>query len=199
MLGGPLSDYIGPRYALAGGVTLQAVVGFIMAGCYSSLSQPGHIASFAVVYGIFLSLGEIGPGDNIGLVASKTCATGVRGQYYGIAAAIGKVGAFVGTKVFPYIEAAGGDDKVKQAQYPFWVASSLCLLSAFLAIFCLPHIGQDTITTEDIKFRAYLESNGFDTRQLGLARPGAVESGNGSGEFEAAAEAETEKPKISEI
>jgi MFS family permease len=195
MLGGPLSDMIGARYALAGGVALQAIVGFIMAGCYATLSEPGHIASFAVVYGIFLSLGEIGPGDNIGLIASKTCATGVRGQYYGIAAAIGKVGAFVGTKVFPYIAAAAGDNLVKQAQYPFWVASSLCVLSAFLAIFCLPDIGQDTITVEDIKFRAYLESKGWDTRQLGLNRDETVESANVSQEF-VITEGEGEKPKI---
>ncbi|OBT66928.1 hypothetical protein VE03_04165 [Pseudogymnoascus sp. 23342-1-I1] len=176
MLGGPLSDRIGPRYALVLGVTLQAIVGFIMAACYGTLTQPGHIASFAVVYGIFLSLGELGPGDNIGLIASKTCATGVRGQYYGIAAAVGKIGAFVGTRVFPYIQAAGGDDPVKQAQYPFWVASSLCVFSAFLALFLLPHIGQDTITEEDVKFRAYLESHGFDTRQLGLNRNESVET-----------------------
>ncbi|OBT60434.1 hypothetical protein VE03_10134 [Pseudogymnoascus sp. 23342-1-I1] len=200
MLGGPLSDRIGPRYALVGGVTLQALVGFIMAGCYDSLTK--HIASFAVVYGIFLSLGEIGPGDNIGLVASKTCATGVRGQYYGIAAAIGKIGAFVGTRVFPYIEAAGGSDPVKQAQYPFWVASSLCVLSAFLALFCLPHIGQDTITLEDQKFRAYLESHGFDTRKLGLNRNESVETAYADGEAGATrAEAEEdsahgEKPSI---
>lgn len=194
MLGGPLSDYIGPRYALAGGVTLQAIVGFIMAARYDSLSQPGNIAAFAVVYGIFLSLGEIGPGDNIGLIASKTCATGVRGQYYGIAAAVGKIGAFIGTKVFPYISAAAGDDLVKQAQYPFWVASSLCLLSAVLAIFCLPHIGQDTITTEDIKFRAFLESEGWDTSQLGLDRGERGETGGGLQEIEV--EIETEKPKI---
>ncbi|OBT45912.1 hypothetical protein VE00_04207 [Pseudogymnoascus sp. WSF 3629] len=175
MLGGPISDRIGPRYALVIGVTLQALVGFIMAGCYDTLTKPGHIASFAVVYGIFLSLGELGPGDNIGLIASKTCATGVRGQYYGIAAAIGKIGAFVGTRVFKYIAAAGGSDKVKAAQYPFWVASSLCVLSAFLALFLLPHISQDTITQEDVKFRAYLESHGFDTRQLGLNRGETVE------------------------
>jgi hypothetical protein len=49
-------------------------------------------------------------------------------------------------------------------------------LSAFLAVFCLPHIGQDTITTEDIKFRAYLESKGWDTRQLGLLKGESVES-----------------------
>ncbi len=40
---------------------------------------------------IFVSLGELGPGDNIGLVASKTSATSIRGQYYGIAAARGKI------------------------------------------------------------------------------------------------------------
>ena len=38
-------------------------------------------------------LGEMGPGDNIGLVASKTSATGIRGEYYAIAAAMGKIGA----------------------------------------------------------------------------------------------------------
>jgi MFS family permease len=174
MLGGPFSDWIGPRHALAIGVMAQAIVGFGMAAGYEHLSQPGHVAGFAVVYGIFLSFGEFGPGDNIGLIASKTSATGIRGQYYGIAAAIGKIGAFVGTKVFPYISAAAGDDPIKAAQYPFWVSSSLCVLSAFLAIFCLPHIGQDTITKEDIRFRAYLESRGWDTRQMGLQKGEAL-------------------------
>jgi MFS family permease len=176
MLGSVLSDWIGPRYALAGGVTAQAVVGFIMAGLYGKLATPEHVAGFAVVYGIFLSLGEVGPGDNIGLLASKTCATGVRGQYYAIAAAIGKIGAFIGTYIFPYIEGAGGSNSTATAQYPFYVSSSLCLLSAFLALFCLPHIGQDTITTEDIKFREYLERKGWDTRQLGLNKGESIES-----------------------
>lgn len=79
MLGSIYSDKVGPRYALASGVLAQAIVGFIMAGLYPRLARPENVAGFAVVYGIFLSLGEVGPGDNIGLVASKTCATGVRG------------------------------------------------------------------------------------------------------------------------
>ena len=164
-----LSDWIGPRYALAGGVLLQGIVGFIMAGCYSLLDTAPHVAGFVVVYGIFLSLGEAGPGDNIGLVASKTSATAIRGQYYAIAAAAGKIGAFVGTYVFPIIQdnAPGGADGVRGGQDPFFVSSSLCIFSAFLALFFLPHIGQDTITTEDLKFRAYLEQNGWDTRQMG--------------------------------
>jgi len=177
MLGSVVSDWVGPRYALAGGVTAQGIVGFIMAGLYKTLAKPSHVGGFAVVYGIFLSLGELGPGDNIGLVASKTCATGVRGQYYAIAAATGKIGAFVGTYIFPYIEKAGGSSSVATAQYPFYVSSSLCIFSAFLALFCLPHIGQDTITTEDIKFREYLERKGWDTRQLGTLKGESVESG----------------------
>ena len=140
-----------------------------MAGCYSLLDTSSHVAGFVVVYGIFLSLGEAGPGDNIGLVASKTSATCIRGQYYSIAAAFGKIGAFVGTYVFPVIQnnAPGGADGTRGGQDPFFVSSSLCIFSAFLAYFFLPHIGQDTITSEDIKFRAYLEENGWDTRQMG--------------------------------
>lgn len=66
-------------------------------------SLSNNVAAFAVVYGIFLSFGELGPGNCLGLLASKTSPTAVRGQYYGIAAAIGKVGAFVGTWAFPPI------------------------------------------------------------------------------------------------
>ncbi|GAO19234.1 uncharacterized protein UV8b_00080 [Ustilaginoidea virens] len=162
-----VSDWVGPKYTLIGGVLLQALVGYVMAGVYGSIKT--HIAGFAVIYGVFLSLGELGPGNNIGLLASKTCATGVRGRYYGIASAVGKVGAFVGTWVFPYIQAAGGND-VESAQYPFWVASSLCVLSAAVAWLFIPNIQQDTIAHEDARFRAFLESRGWDTAQLGLGK-----------------------------
>ncbi|OAQ58621.1 MFS phospholipid transporter [Pochonia chlamydosporia 170] len=168
MLGAFVSDWIGPKYTLIGGVLVQSIVGYIMAGVYGKIVN--HVAGFAVMYGIFLTLGELGPGNNIGLLAAKTCATGVRGRYYGIAAAIGKIGAFVGTWVFPYIQAAGGDDAVKSAQYPFWVASSLCILSAAIAFFFIPNIGQDTITHEDMRFREFLQSRGWDTAQLGLGK-----------------------------
>ncbi|KAI0199856.1 MFS general substrate transporter [Astrocystis sublimbata] len=169
MLGAPVSDRLGPRYTLIIGFLTQSIVGFIMAGTYTYLSKPQYIGAFVVVYGIFLSLGEFGPGNNIGLLAAKTCATGVRGQYYGIAAAIGKIGAFVGVYVFPYIQAAGGDStSAAYYQYPFFVSSSLCIFAAALAFFLLPNVGQDTITLEDEKFRDYLTAHGWDVRQLGL-------------------------------
>lgn len=129
-------------------------------------TKPPHLS--------FLSFGELGPGNNIGLLASKTSATGIRGVYYGIAAAVGKIGAFVGTWVFPYIEAAGKNDTAS-AQYPFYVSSSLCLLSAALVLLFIPHIGQDTVQAEDARFRAYLDAHGWDTRQLGQRKGEALD------------------------
>ena len=109
----------------------------------------------------------MGPGDNIGLVASKTCATGIRGEYYAIAAAMGKIGAFVGTYVFPVIvNDGGGEDTVHGGQYPFFVASSLCFFSACI-VWLLPQIDQDTIEKEDRLFMEYLHKNGFDVSQMG--------------------------------
>ncbi|RKF75123.1 Glycerophosphodiester transporter GIT2 [Golovinomyces cichoracearum] len=171
LLGSIFSDFIGPRYALTIGVSAQAMVGFLMAGLYPILSQVQNVAGFVVVFGVFLSLGEFGPGDNIGILASKTCATGVRGQYYAVAAAIGKLGAFVGTYIFPYIEEAGGGaNTTRGAQLPFYVSSGLCVVTALLSFFCLPHIGQDTITIEDRNFRTYLASQGWDLSQMGTNR-----------------------------
>jgi hypothetical protein len=75
--------------------------------CFSSLidgSYPSFAtslvhtpAAFAVVYGIFLSFGEFGPGNCTIVLAAKTGPTAVRGQFYAVAAAVGKVGALVGT------------------------------------------------------------------------------------------------------
>ena len=164
-----ISDWMGPKLCLAVFVFAQGVVGFLMAGLYGILSQPQNVGGFVVIFGVFLALGEVGPGDNIGLVASKTSATAIRGQYYGVAAAFGKIGAYVGTWVFPILQAnAGGADSIPGGQAPVYLSSGLCMLSAFLAFFFLPHIGQDTITTEDLKFREYLESHGWDTTQMGI-------------------------------
>lgn len=77
------------------GLVCQAIIGFIMSGLYKQLTN--HVAAFAVVYGIFLSFGELGPGNCLGLLAAKTGPTAVRGKFYGLAAAVGKIGAFVGT------------------------------------------------------------------------------------------------------
>ena len=59
----------------------------------------GEVGTFplGVVINIVVTLLIPGPGVCIGLLSSKTGPTAIRGQFYGIAAATGKIGAFVGT------------------------------------------------------------------------------------------------------
>jgi MFS family permease len=160
-------DYLGPKYTLIVGLLLQSIIGYIMSGLYKQLTN--HIAAFAVLYGIFLSFGELGPGNCTGLLASKSCATAVRGQFYGIAAATGKVGAFVGTWAFPQIIIDfGGSSSTRGNTGPFWIASSLAILSALVTFFFVKPIHTDGMAAEDVKFREYLEQNGYDTSQMGL-------------------------------
>ena len=149
------------------GLVAQAIIGFIMSGLYEQLTK--HIAAFAVVYGLFLSFGEVGPGNNLGLLASKSGPTAVRGQYYGIAAAVGKVGAFVGTWAFPpIITAFGGATTTRGNTGPFWIGSGLALLSAAITLFFIKPLTTDGMVKEDEEFRAYLEANGYDTSQMGI-------------------------------
>ena len=149
------------------GLVAQAVIGFIMSGLYVKLTE--HVAAFAVVYGLFLSFGELGPGNNLGLLASKSGPTAVRGQYYAIASAMGKVGAIAGTWAFPpIVKAFGGDTTTRGNTGPFWIGSALALLSAAITFFFVKPLTTDGMAKEDEEFRAYLETNGYDTSQMGL-------------------------------
>lgn len=100
------------------------------------------------MYSIFSALGEMGPGDNIGLCAAKTSATAIRGQYYSYAAAFGKIGAFVGTYVIPIVQ-KNAPNPTRKGQDPFFVSSALCLLAAFMALFMMPQINQVSVPEEE--------------------------------------------------
>ncbi|KAH7913193.1 major facilitator superfamily domain-containing protein [Hygrophoropsis aurantiaca] len=181
-------DFLGPKRTMITGLLAQAVIGFIMSGLYVQLSQ--HIAAFAVVYGIFLSFGEFGPGNCLGLLAAKTGPTAVRGQYYGFAAAVGKIGAFIGTWVFPLIvDRFGGATSTKGNTGPFWIASGLAILSASVTFFLVKPLSHDGMKEEDQKFREFLEANGFDVSLMGL----------GSETASTISEPDTDFPEKSEV
>jgi len=168
-------DYLGPKNTMITGLLLQALIGFIMSGLYVQLTN--HIAAFAIVYGIFLSFGELGPGNCLGLLAGKSGPTAVRGQYYGIAAAVGKVGAFVGIWAFPpMIDSFGGPNSVKGNTGPFWVGSGLAILSALITYFFIKPLTHDGMKVEDQKFREYLEAHGWNTSQMGLGDVDSIAS-----------------------
>jgi nitrate/nitrite transporter NarK len=130
-----------------------------------------------------LSFGEFGPGNCLGLLASKTSPTAVRGQFYGIAAAVGKIGAFVGTWAFPpMIKDFGGSDSTRGNTGPFWVGSALAVLSALITLVFIKPLNHDGMAEEDAKFREYLEAHGFDTSLMGLGETGSVTAVEESGE-----------------
>lgn len=124
------------------------------------------------MYGLFLAFGEVGPGNNLGLLASKSVApTAVRGLFYGIAAAIGKVGAFTGTYAYGSITdsfAKYPNGELLQITGPFYIAGGLALLSAAVVFFFIPPVVPDGMKKEDAAFIRYLEENGCDVRELGL-------------------------------
>jgi len=166
-IGAFLLDYLGPKDTLILGLILQAIVGFLMSSLYIPLTR--NIAAFAVVYGIFFSLGSVGPGNCTIVLAAKTSSTAVRGQYYGVAAAVGKLGAFVGTWAFPpMIDAFGGPKTTRGNTGPFWVASGLSLLCALITYFWVHPLTNDGMIEEDRAFREYLEAHGFDTSMMGM-------------------------------
>ncbi|KAH9917111.1 metabolite transporter [Epithele typhae] len=170
VIGAFVVDFLGPKYTMITGLLCQATIGFIMSGLYSKLVS--HIAAFAVVYGVFLSFGEFGPGNCLGMLAAKSGPTAVRGQFYGIAAAMGKVGAFAGTWAFRSIvdafAKAHPDDPTIGQTGPFWIGSGLAVLSAAITFFFVRPLSHDGMEREDREFRSYLEANGYDTTQMGL-------------------------------
>ncbi|CAE6470669.1 unnamed protein product [Rhizoctonia solani] len=175
LTGAFIVDFLGPKYTMIVGLLCQAIIGFGMSGGYEYLKN--HIAGFAVLYGIFLSFGELGPGNCLGLLASKSGPTAVRGQFYGIAAAIGKVGAFVGTWAFPpMIDAFGGASSTRGNTGPFWVGSGLAILSALITLAFIRPLSHDGMMDEDAKFREYLAKHGYDTSKMGAASTGDVDS-----------------------
>lgn len=101
ILGALVSDIIGPKYCIVIGTSIQAAIGLLLGLFYRQLSE--RIVAFVIAYGLFLTFGEFGLGNNIGLLAAKSSATCVRGRFYGIAAATGKTGAFLGTFIFPSV------------------------------------------------------------------------------------------------
>ncbi|KII95112.1 hypothetical protein PLICRDRAFT_48080 [Plicaturopsis crispa FD-325 SS-3] len=174
-------DYLGPKGTMIFGLVSQALIGFIMSGLYTQLRQ--HVSAFAVMYGIFLALGEVGPGNCLSLLAVKSGPTAVRGQYHGLAASIGKIGAFAGDWVFPaLIKRVGGAESINGNIIPFLFGSALALVSAIIMFCFIKPLDHDGMVLEDMKFRAYLEANGYDTSQMGLASETATIVSDGSAE-----------------
>lgn len=157
-VGGLLSDRIGRRRTMALGFFLQAILGFILGGALKHIEK--YLALFIVLYGIFLTLGEIGPGSTIVLTASESFPTALRGHGVGLAAAWSKAGAAIGTQVFKPILASWGEDEYHGTQAVFLIGSGFAVLGALVAWFVLVDPDKE-LDNGDQEWKDYLAVKGY--------------------------------------
>jgi MFS family permease len=107
IVGGLLMDRIGRKQTMTLGFVLWSIMGFIIGGALKPIQTV--FALFVVLYGIFNSLGEMGPGVATFLCASESFPTPFRGHFLGFAAAVGKAGAAIGTTYTPVLRIKTGE------------------------------------------------------------------------------------------
>jgi MFS family permease len=154
IVGSYLTNRVGRRWTGIAGWIGYIILGFIIGGCYSSLTSSANIAAFLVLYGLMQSFGHMGPGATIGLMSVELFPTAVRGMSYGVSAAFGKAGAAVGTQVFTPIRDAAGPAST------FYLLGGLSILGAGI-YYILPEGRDIDLAAEDESFNAYLRSEGF--------------------------------------
>lgn len=157
-LGGWLVDRIGRRYTMALGFGCQAVLGFILGGAYSKIETIFPL--FVVLYGVFLTFGEIGPGSVIGLVSTEPFPTSVRGQTSGLVSAVAKAGAAIGTQVFNAILNAY-DSSDKGNQVVFMIGSAIAVIGVLVSLFLVEEVSRN-LDDEDRIWKEYLAVHGVE-------------------------------------
>ncbi|KAG9791630.1 Glycerophosphoinositol permease 1 [Exophiala dermatitidis] len=157
-IGGLLSDRIGRRKTMALGFTLQGILGFVLGGANKQILSVFPL--FVVIYGLFLTLGEVGPGATVAISASEPFPTSIRGHTTGFIAAWSKAGAAIGTQVFTSILNAYTDNPDKGNQVAFLIGSCFAILGAIIAFFFLQDVDKH-LENEDDKWKAYLAEHGW--------------------------------------
>lgn len=154
LIGAWLCDILGRRNTLIVGFSGYIVFGLIIGIAFDKISK--ITALFIIFYGIMCSFGNLGPGNQMGLVLTESFATPIRGTAYGISAAVGKIGAIVGTKTFTPIQIHLGKG------WTFIIAAICGLLGVLVAFFFIPQLKEDDLLQEDIRFKNYLLSKGWN-------------------------------------
>ena len=98
-----------------------------------------EVAPFLFLYGISFFFIEFGPNCTTFVIPAEVFPTSIRTTGHGMAAGIGKFGAFVGTFVFPFISAEGG---IKGAML---FSSGVAILGVILTKLTLPEPSGKTL------------------------------------------------------
>ncbi|KAI5477730.1 Major facilitator superfamily domain, general substrate transporter [Pseudohyphozyma bogoriensis] len=165
ILGAWSMDLIGRKNTMFYGFFIQGILGFIIGGALGPIQSVFSL--FVVLYGIFVALGEFGPGVATILVANESYPTPIRGTLVGLSAAVGKAGAAIGTQVFTPIQNSFSNTE-KGQQAVFLIGAGFGIAGALVTWFFVPEMSRE-LGGEDAAFKAYLEDNGWDTSSWGEA------------------------------
>ncbi|KAK4943305.1 hypothetical protein LTR10_017148 [Elasticomyces elasticus] len=135
-----------------------AILGFILGGALGPIQSVFPL--FVVLYGIFNSFGEMGPGVATFLCGAESFPTPLRGHFLGLAAAVGKAGAAIGTQVFTPIQDSFSDVQ-KGTQAVFLIGAGFAALGGIIAWTLIPDRDRQ-LDSEDVKFREYLAAHGYE-------------------------------------
>ncbi|EMC91895.1 hypothetical protein BAUCODRAFT_78869 [Baudoinia panamericana UAMH 10762] len=157
IVGGLLMDRIGRKQTMTLGFFCWAALGFIIGGALAPIQSVFPL--FVVLYGIFNSFGEMGPGVATFLCGAESFPTPIRGHFLGLAAAVGKAGAAIGTEVFTPIQNSFPSD-FKGVQAVFIIGAAFATVGGIISWTLIPNREKE-LDSEDERFRMYLESNGY--------------------------------------
>ncbi|KAH7025057.1 major facilitator superfamily domain-containing protein [Microdochium trichocladiopsis] len=166
-IGALLMDRIGRRQTYALGWSIVCVFGFVIGGAMIQLNKIFPL--FVVLYALFQTFLSVGPGDCNFLVSSESFPTPLRGHFLGFAAAVGKAGAAIGTTALSAC-LASYNGSVQGQQVVFLIGSAISVVGTLVVWFLIPN-HPENLEDEDVRFRNYLELNGYDTSDMGLKTP----------------------------
>ncbi|KAG7445067.1 MFS Git1p-like glycerophosphoinositol permease [Guyanagaster necrorhizus] len=153
VVGALLVNRLGRRNTMILGFSGYLIFGLAVGCAYDRVIK--NVPGFIVLYGLMNSFANAGPGDMLGLTSSESYATAVRGTCYGFSAAIGKVGAVVGTQAFTPIQHNLGK------RWTFIIAAICGLAGMTVTWFFIRNDLDRDLAMEDANFQAFLEANGW--------------------------------------
>ncbi len=146
-------DRIGRKTIQSVGFGMMAVLFGILAFT-PYLASAEYVASFLLIYGMSYFFVEFGPNTTTFIYPPEVFPVSVRGFGSGISAAGGKIGAFLGTAIDPFLFAmAGGISKV------MIVSTILSVVGLLLTLFLLPETKQKDLEVASREDRFLVDSS----------------------------------------
>ncbi|KAI5989634.1 putative metabolite transporter [Pisolithus orientalis] len=127
-----------------------------------------------VVYGIFLTLGEVGPGSCLHVLPAKIGPySPYQWTYLQCCSYSWQIGCFYWnygsshkSLMLLVVQKLQGE-----STGPFWIGSGHAILSVIVILFLIKPLTPDSLKAEDKAFHQYLEENGLNVSNMVIGRP----------------------------